>query len=249
MELANRLLSHLFPSRCILCQRTVASPAKVELTVDAQPEICAECYLKLPHNDSYCVRCALPLAQGLSTQLMCGRCINKTPAFDYAYSLFRYEDDIINLVHQLKFSEKITYARSIGELLAARLQGETSKTEARADCLLPVPLHGSRIRQRGFNQSIEIARIVADRLQIVIEYDAVVRQRSTESQAGLNAEQRRKNIKGAFKLRHEINYKHVLIVDDVVTTGSTVNELAKLLKKANVERVGVLSIARAPVKT
>ena len=114
---------------------------------------------------------------------------------------------------------------------------------------MPVPLHSSRLRQRGFNQSIEIARVISKKRHIPIEYDAVIRQRSTVSQTGLNAQQRRKNMKDAFILQANFNYKHVLIIDDVVTTGSTVNELAVLLKKNGVERVGVLSIARAPIKT
>jgi ComF family protein len=180
--------------------------------------------------------------------LLCGRCIKKAPAFDYAYSLFRYEDDIIRLVHQLKFAEKITFARSLGEMLLRMLQAELPTDKEQPDCLLPVPLHSARLRQRGFNQSIEIARVIARRLEIPIEYDAVIRQRKTTSQTGLNAQQRQKNIRGAFEVVTEIKAKHLLIIDDVMTTGSTVNELAGLLKKNRVERVGVLSIARAPLK-
>ncbi len=175
---------------------------------------------------------------------MCGRCIQKLPAYDYAHSLFRYEDDVIGLVHQLKFGEKIGFARSIGEMLLAKLL----KTNEKPDCLLPVSLHKSRLRQRGFNQSIEISRVLAKNLVIPIEHTAVVRHRSTAAHSGLNAKQRLKNIKGAFSVVADLNYKHVLIVDDVMTTGATVNELAKVLKNNKVERVGVLCIARAPVK-
>jgi len=148
-------------------------------------------------------------------------------------------------VHQLKFGEKIGFSRSIGEMLLMELL----KTGEKPDCILPVSLHKSRLRQRGFNQSIEISRVLAKNLVIPIEHAAVVRQRSTEAQSGLNAKQRQKNIKGAFSVVGTLNYKHVLIVDDVMTTGATVNELAKVLKKNKVERVGVLSIARAPLKT
>ena len=173
-----------------------------------------------------------------------GRCIKKMPAFDYSYSLFRYEDEVIGLVHRLKFGEKISYARSIGELLLRRLQ----ETDELPDCLLPVSLHKSRLRQRGFNQSIEISRVMAKKLAIPIEHTAVIRHRSTVAQTGLNAKQRQKNIRGAFAVVQQLHYKHVLIVDDVMTTGATVDELARVLKKNGVERVGVLSIARAPVK-
>lgn len=252
MELVHKLVSVLFPSRCILCQQTVSSPLissdSSASCCDRRVEICGRCYQAQPFNSNCCVRCALPLADDIAGQTLCGRCISKLPEFDYAYSLFRYEDDIIRLVHQLKFSEKITYARSIGEMLLSAFTSDEYFKAEMPDCLLPVPLHSSRLRQRGFNQSIEIARVMAKRLNIPLEYDAVIRQRSTIAQTGLNAKQRQKNIKGAFSVVKKINYKHVLIIDDVVTTGSTVNELARILKKNNVERVGVLSIARAPVK-
>jgi len=234
MEFAQKLLSNLFPSRCILCLQTVKQSF----------EVCPDCYRALPHNERCCLRCALPLAEGVNNGVLCGRCIQKLPAFDYAHSLFRYEDEVIALVHRLKFGEKINYARSIGELLLRRLL----ETGELPDCLLPVSLHKSRLRQRGFNQSIEISREISKKLSIPIEHTAVIRQRSTVAQTGLNAKQRQKNIRDAFTVVRQLHYKHVLIIDDVMTTGATVNELAKVLKKSGVERVGVLSIARAPVK-
>ena len=235
MELLHNVLSDLFPSRCILCQRTA----------DQNIEICPECYKALPHNERHCTCCALPLADDTDNTVLCGRCIQKKPDYDYAHSLFRYEDSVIGLVHQLKFSEKISFARSIGEMLLLKFL----ETGEEPDCLLPVPLHDSRLRQRGFNQSIEISRVLTKKTAIPIEFDVVVRHRSTPAQTGLDASQRKRNIKGAFSIEQPLNYGHVLIVDDVMTTGATVNELARVLKKSGVERVGVLSIARAPMKT
>jgi predicted amidophosphoribosyltransferase len=95
---------------------------------------------------------------------------------------------------------------------------------------------------------VEISRVIAKKSGITIEYDAVVRHRRTPAQTGLDAKQRKKNIKGAFTVAQALNYQHVLIIDDVLTTGATVNELARLLKKTGVTRVGVMTIARAPVK-
>jgi len=155
-------------------------------------EVCSDCYQALPHNEACCVRCALPLAEDIDAAVLCGRCIKKQPAFDYAHSPFRYEDEIIALVHQLKFSEKIRFSRSIGEMLWQHF----SLTGERPDCLLPVALHKSRMRQRGFNQSIEISRVLAKKLAIPIEHSAVVRQRHTVAQTGLSAKQRQKNIRG-----------------------------------------------------
>jgi len=247
MEFTQKLLSNLFPSRCILCRQTV-KVSNDDLMFN-HIEICADCYMALPHNSHCCIRCALPLAEDIINEVFCGRCIQKQPAYDYGYSLFRYEDEIIGLVHQLKFAEKIGYARSIGEMLLAKFERDVLPERGRPDCLLPVSLHTSRLRQRGFNQSIEIARVISQKLGIPIENDMVSRQRSTVSQTGLNAQQRRKNIRGAFSVADDISYRHVLIIDDVVTTGSTVNELASVLKKGGIDKVGVLSIARAPVKS
>jgi ComF family protein len=243
MELAQKLLSALFPSRCILCRQTVRVAA-----INPNIEVCIDCYQALPHNDNNCVRCALPLPVDIGSQILCGRCIKKTPSYDYSCSVFRYESDIINLIHQLKFGEKISYARSIGEILLASFESNLLEKHGVPDCIIPVPIHDRRLRGRGYNQSIEIARVMAKKLETPIAYDAVVKKHSTLAQSGLNAKERQKNIKNAFDVINVENYKHVLIVDDVVTTGSTVNEIAKALKKNGVDRVGVLSIARAPVK-
>jgi len=248
MELAKKLLSNLFPSRCLLCQKTVISPSANE-----NIEICPECLTGLPYNEVSCRRCAVPLVAEVEARVLCGRCIKKLPAFDYAYSPLHYEDDVIRLMRQFKFREKITFSRTLGEIMldcwkVKEMKSDDIGAPDKLDYLLPVPLHKSRMRQRGFNQSIELARVIAKKLNIPIEYDAVSRVRSTSSQTGLNVLQRRKNIKGAFKVAQKISAKHVLIIDDVMTTGSTVNELASILKKAGVEQVGVLCLARAPMK-
>ena len=255
MELVRTLLSNLFPSRCILCQKTI-----IESAINQDVEICTICYEQLPHNDNCCTRCALPLAEDIALEdtaldapikkdVLCGRCISRQPAFDYTYSLFGYENEIIKLVHQLKFAEKISYTRSVGELLFKMVADKLLPEQGDPECIIPVPLHNKRLRKRGYNQSTEISRVIAKKTGITIEQNVALRHKSTLTQTGLKASERRKNIKGAFKVVGKLNYKHVLIVDDVITTGSTVNELATVLKKHGVERVGVLSIARAPLKT
>jgi ComF family protein len=211
-------------------------------------ELCSDCYDGLPHNVYKCSHCALPLPDDIDADVLCGRCIKKRPSFDYSYSLFRYEGEIIKLVHQLKFREKISYTRSIGELLLHTVADELLPAHGWPDAIVPVPLHNSRLRKRGYNQSTEISRVIAKETGIAIEQKIVIRHRRTLTQTGLKANQRQKNIRGAFKLLGKLNAKHVLIVDDVITTGSTVNELSRVLKQSGVDRVGVLSIARAPLK-
>jgi ComF family protein len=116
------------------------------------------------------------------------------------------------------------------------------------DILIPVPLHKQRLVERGFNQSLEISRAVSKQLPVPIDTQCVRRVKSTQAQQTLNITQRKQNIKGCFEMQQSHNYKHVVLIDDVITTGSTVNELAHTLKKSGVEKVGVWSIARAVLK-
>ena len=231
-SLFRRLLVTVYPPRCVLCGAAGMDDM----------DICERCYRKLPWLESACTQCALPLAVHSGNRLKCGRCLQKTPAFDNSLSLFSYEQDVIKLVHQLKFNEKLVCARLLGGMLVEAIkQHET----ALPDCILPVPLYRTRLRRRGFNQSIELARPVARAFRLPLEIQSVIRRRDTHSQTGLNKKQRRRNIRGAFKTVRSLDYDHVAILDDVVTTTSTVNELASLVKKAGVRRVDVWSIARA----
>ncbi len=125
--------------------------------------------------------------------------------------------------------------------MAQRLQAETPLPEL----IIPVPLHHARYRSRGFNQAIEISRPLSATLKIPMDNHAVKRIINTSSQSELHAKERHKNIRGAFQVKKAINAKHIAIIDDVITTGSTVTELAKVLKRAGVKRVDVWSFARA----
>lgn len=230
--LFRRLLLTVYPPRCVLCGAEGMDDM----------DICEHCFRSLPWLESACTQCALPLAWHSGNRLKCGRCLQKPPAFDNSLSLFSYEQDVIRLIHQLKFHEKLVCARLLGGMLVSAIrQHET----ALPDCILPVPLYSTRLRRRGFNQSIELARPVASAFRLPLEIQSVIRRRDTHSQTGLDKKQRRRNIRGAFETVKSMDYKHVAILDDVVTTTSTVNELARLLKRAGVRRVDVWSIARA----
>ena len=230
--LYRRLISAVYPPRCVIC----GSPGLNDM------DICEHCYQDLPWIESACLQCAIPLANNSGDQLMCGQCLRKAPVFDRSVSLFSYSGEAITLVHRLKFNEKLAYSRLLGSMLADVID---KKNIELPDCILPVPLYKTRLRQRGFNQSVELARPIANRFNIAIDVQSVKRVRDTKTQTGLDRIQRRKNINGAFHIAHTITAKHVAIVDDVVTTQSTVNELARLLKRAGVKRVDVWSIARA----
>jgi ComF family protein len=220
----------LFPPRCVLCQR----PGDSEL------DVCPSCYQSLPFIKNACVQCALPLEGEPHAYNLCGRCLKTPPEFDNSLSLMRYESAAVQLVTRYKFYDRLSYSRLLAELLLELL----IKTE-KPECIIAVPLHPQRLRERGFNQSHELGKIIATALNLPLLSDAVVRTRETRQQTGLDAKQRRQNIRGAFVVVRPIEYKHVAIIDDVVTTGSTVNELARVLKKSGVETVSVWSIARA----
>ena len=230
--LLRRLIGTIYPPRCVLC----GSPGFDDM------DICATCYHNLPWIEAACTQCALPLATGSGDQLNCGRCQQKPPAFDHSVSLFSYRDDAIKLVQQLKFNEKLVNSRLLGSMLAAAIKNHAVEAP---DCILPVPLYTKRMRQRGFNQSIELARVVNKACNIPMNVRSVIRVRDTRSQTALDKQQRRKNVRGAFQIAHAFDAQHIAILDDVVTTTSTVNELAQLLKRAGVKRVDVWSIARA----
>ncbi|MDH5712232.1 MAG: ComF family protein, partial [Gammaproteobacteria bacterium] len=209
-------------------------------------DLCQHCYQSLPFNQTACISCALPLPEGVSAGAVCGRCQKKPPLYDEAFSVFSYEQPVVWLIQRLKFNEKLAHARLLGGLLAAS-SCVKEITDVSGVCLLPVPLYKKRLRQRGFNQSIELARALSKITGWPMELNSVKRIRDTSAQAGLDAKARRKNIRGAFEVIQSMPYRHVVIVDDVVTTGSTVNELSRVLKKAGVEKITVLSLARAPV--
>jgi ComF family protein len=230
--LLQRLISTVYPPRCVLC----GSPGFNDM------DLCEACHQGLPWIGFACLQCAIPLAEHGSDRLKCGQCLKKPPAFDRSLSLFSYEKEAVTLIRQLKFNEKLAYSRLLGNLLADAIDQNAIELP---DCILPVPLYWKRLKQRGFNQSIELARPLANAFNIPLDIRSVKRVRDTHSQTELDKQQRRKNIRAAFEIVEPLCAQHVVVVDDVVTTTSTVNEVARLLKRAGIRRVDVWSIARA----
>ena len=221
----------LYPPACMLCK----GPVK-------EGDLCTGCAAELPYNAMACARCALPLP---SPAELCGQCLQDPPAYDGAISLFRYAHPADQLILRLKFQAQLHLARALGELLALHLKREAPSLP---ELIIPVPLHRARLRQRGFNQSLEIARPLARRLNIAVDYQSCERVRNTSAQSLLPATERRKNIKDAFRVTRLLTARHVAIVDDVMTTGHTVQELAATLRKSGVERIDVWVLARASLQ-
>ncbi|MDD5033585.1 MAG: ComF family protein [Methylococcaceae bacterium] len=233
MDLANNcpgiIQDWIFPPTCLLCGDAGS----------AGRDLCIGCANSLPLNLPACSRCGrlLPFASAEP----CGHCLRHPPAYQRTFALFRYEEPVRHLIHGLKFHARYPCARLLGQLMADAL----TETASKPGCILPVPLHSSRYRERGHNQAIEIARTVSRRLRIPLALDSCIRAQATQPQTELNAEQRLRNMKKAFRIVKTLPSSHLAILDDVVTTGATVNELAKALLKAGAERIDVWACARA----
>lgn len=220
----------IYPPRCLLCD----APG------EGGRDLCRACLAELPHNLIACQLCALPLAA--HEEGICGGCLKHRPPLDGSIIPFRYAPPLDHLLLGLKFSQRLVNARLLGELMADAI---ASRLDERTDCILPVPLHNSRLRERGYNQALELARPVSRRLGIPLANQLVVRSTATAAQSSLEKKERKRNIRGAFAVCGELP-DHIAILDDVVTTGSTVNELAKVLRRAGAKRVVVWACARVP---
>jgi ComF family protein len=202
--------------------------------------ICKGCYDDLPWNLNRCYRCALPLT---STGNLCGQCLKRPPPFDYAVAPFLYKGEIAPLISGFKFRNRLEYGRLLAQVLADHL---AICIEEWPQLIIPVPLHKNRLRERGYNQSLEIAHLLGKRFGIPVEYQKLQRHLNTNHQSDLNIADRRKNIKSAFSLLKPLNVTTVAIVDDVITTGETVAEISRLLKRNGVQRIDVWALARTP---
>jgi ComF family protein len=227
----NIIQNTLLPPTCILCGNHGYN----------DKDICQTCFERLPRNIYCCYRCAEPFATPTTAPTLCGRCLSETPTFDETFAPFLYQDEIRHLITGLKFGAQFKNARLLGGLLADYVGNAAEKP----DCIIPVPLHKARYHERGFNQALEIARTVSHMLHIPLDYSSCIRSKDTPHQTGLKAKKRKQNLRRAFSLVKPIKSNHVAILDDVMTTGSTVNALASVLKKSSISRVDVWVCARA----
>ena len=226
----NNIHSMLLPTVCLLCD---APSGRVV-------NLCDACVSELPSNSRACPRCARPLPK----TVVCPTCQRHPPSYTHTYSTFRYASPVNDLIHLMKFRYRLDAAHTLGCLMARHL----SRTlDENPQCIVPVPLHRSRLRERGYNQAAELIRPVAKQLEVPINLHVVQRTRATPPQIELSGrKKRRRNVRGAFQVSGPIEHLvHVAIVDDVITTTSTVAELAKVLRSAGVKRVDVWSCARA----
>ncbi len=229
-------LTALFPPTCVLC----GAPGRL---IGGGVDLCAGCARDLPYNRDCCPQCALPFASTMPAGVRCATCQRRAPPFDLSLTAFRYEGAIPWLVTGAKFRRRLDQARLLGQCLTERIR---DLDPPRPQVLVPVPLHPARQRMRGYNQSLEIARVVGRELDLPIDHESCARIQSTPPQTGLAERERRRNLRGAFALARPIAWTRVAVIDDVVTTGTTVAELSRLLRKAGVEQIQIWAVARTP---
>ncbi len=202
--------------------------------------LCGPCAADLPPLPAeHCPLCALPVPGGE----ICGRCLAEPPAFDRTQALWSYDFPVDTLIQALKYGHQLALSRFLGEALA-QLAPAGSDPHA-IDLILPVPLSAGHLRQRGFNQAVEIARPLARQLGLSPAIDVCSRVRETAAQTSLPWKARQKNLRNAFECHRDLSGLHVLVVDDVMTTGATLNELARTLKKHGAATVSNRVCARA----
>jgi ComF family protein len=223
-NLSGPLFATFFGGSCFLCRGA------------ARGLLCAECNAGLPRlAGARCPRCALASAQGA----ICGRCLARAPSYDATCAALAYEFPADALVHALKFRGELALAPLLGGLLL-----QAVSREERIDIVLPVPLSGRRLSERGYNQAAEIARPLAAAMRAPLDLSSCMRHRDTPQQADLPWAQRGRNVHGAFTCTRAFAGQAIAVVDDVMTTGSTLEEIAATLKAAGAARVVNWVVAR-----
>ncbi len=192
----------------------------------------------LPWNRHACRRCAIPLPESGG---VCGQCLTTPPPLDAVHAAFVYAFPIDRLVPRLKFHRDLAAGRLLADLMGQSLCGDAAWPEA----IVPIPLHRARLRERGYDQALELAVPLSRRTGIALRADALMRQRATSAQSELDADARRRNLRDAFSVAQALP-AHVVLVDDVMTTGATLHAAARALRKAGVRRIDAWVCARVP---
>ncbi|MEM8594105.1 MAG: ComF family protein [Pseudomonadota bacterium] len=180
----------------------------------------------------------------------CAACQQHPPAYQTCVTAFTFEHDVKELIHAFKYEQRLDYGKALSFILAQRIHTRITKYDPLPTLLIPVPLHPTKLAQRGFNQAHDISHALSKHLNIECDRHVIKRTRRTQDQHTLNASERKRNVRGAFALHPQSQHRlrshtHAALIDDVVTTGSTCDELSRLLQQQNDIRVDVWALARA----
>ena len=237
-----RMIAALMPQDCLLC----GGPADrdgLRHDIEARsPQLCRDCRAGLPYlPGNGCPVCALPSALPSAPPVVCGRCLAEPPNFDESIAALAYAYPVEPLIRRCKYHGAVALSALFGDLLSAAIVGA-----ARPDLMTAVPLAKARLAERGFNQALEIARPLARRSGLPLRADLVFRVRDTHAQADLPFAERRNNVRGAFACVENLDRMHIAVIDDVMTTGATLDEFARTLKARGAARVVNWVVARTP---
>ncbi len=229
------VLDVLFPWRCQVCDSAMG------FTVEQA--ICRRCLDQVQYiGSSVCRRCGTLFGRGGGAGYLCGECIKKPPEWDVSLSVIRYGPPVNTLLHRLKYNSDTTVLPALAEVITPF----RANLKINCDIIVPVPLHRKRLRRRGLNQALYLAQLFFPEQVQLICSSALKRERYTQPQTGLDGGERRRNLRGAFSLcdNNVIHGKHVCLVDDVYTTGTTLNECSRILRKAGATKITVVTLAR-----
>jgi ComF family protein len=219
----------LFPPRCLVCGEAGAGGR----------DLCGECFAALPWSRHACPRCGAPQASAAAD---CGDCLRSPPPYTATTAVWTYGFPLDRLLPRFKFHADLAAGRQLVELMLPVLAAAP-----RPQALVPVPLHRQRLRERGYDQALELAKPLSRSLALPLLADALVRTRGTTAQSDLDAATRQRNVRGAFTAsRHRAWPQHVALLDDVMTTGATLRECAQVLRRAGVQRIDLWVAARTP---
>jgi ComF family protein len=225
IDIRSKINQILLPPTCVLC----GDHAQQNL-------VCGRCEADLPwHDGLQCPVCALPTGTGET----CGNCLKSPPAFDATHALLAYQFPISTVLQRYKYSGFLAVAHMMGALFARKLHGTPPP-----DLIVPMPLHPSRLKERGFNQAVEIGRVLSRRLNIPLDNGLAKRMRATPPQANLAFKERHRNVRGVFSCEPRLAGMRIALLDDVMTTGASLNALAQAAKQTGAARVECWVVAR-----
>lgn len=230
-------------TRAALCT-CLACDAKLNFE---NPWLCQACLAILPRWKSVlCFQCASHLTDS-GSKTICGACLKKPPHYDRVFALFPYEFPIADFIHVFKHGGQLLWANFFADTFLQRMPS-WYEGEDLPNVIIPVPLHVKRLAERGFNQSVEIAKILARTLNMPCELTGVKKTIPTNAQRQLNQAGRARNVKNVFSVSKPLDHVHCIILDDVLASGHTANSLARALKKAGAARVDIWCCARASLQ-
>lgn len=234
-SIKNVILDVLFPPKCIICGKIISQDGC----------LCFTCWGKIDFiTFPYCSCCGVPFSYEIEEDLICGKCILKKPKYDKAVAVFVYNKYSNDIIHKFKYNDCSYAAKTLSNWMVR----EGKKLISDTDLIIPVPLHKLRLMTRFYNQAALLAKFISKNTKIKCDFKSLKRVKNTKQQFGLTLKQRAKNVRNAFfipeQFKENIKGKNILLVDDVMTTGATINACSYVLKKAGAKKVYVLTLGR-----